>query len=188
MNLQAYIKYWSDNGEKVYTYLPAQLDNAKVNKDTIVFLTRWGLPVGAAPFLSFSEMQQGRMQTPNQVFKINFEDLDNYLMFGSNGSGDPVCISAVDDEIVYLNHDNYFERVFINQTILQFGLSLINYREFILSLVNLNTTTYVRRKFSDEEFESLKLNFLEIDKASLGNYSFWAAELDGLLWERDNEL
>ena len=49
----------------------------------------------------------------DEVLSIDFDGLNNYLMFGSNGCGDPVCIDlSGQGEIVYLNHDNYFERIY----------------------------------------------------------------------------
>lgn len=188
MDIEAYKKYWSNSGEILHTYSPAKVDRSKVDNETFVFLTACGLPSDAAPFLSFSEVQEDKLWTPNQTFRIDFDGLDDYLMFGSNGSGDPVCIDTVKrNEIVYLNHDNYFERTFINESISRFALCLTKYRDFILSLINAANDNYSRRKFSDEEFTELKRSFLNIDKFSLTDISFWAAELDGLLWERDNE-
>ncbi len=126
--------------------------------------------------------------TPAQLFGIEVDGLDHYLMFGANGSGDPVCLDTKNGgEIIYLNHDNDFERIYINKSIAQFAFSLIYYRNFILSLIDKSSTDYSRRKFSDAEFEKLRQAFLQVDKTSLGEGCFWAAELDGLVWERDND-
>ena len=188
MDIESYKKYWSNSGETLHTYSPTKVDRSKVDNETFVFLTTCGLPSDAAPFLSFSELQEDKLFTPNQVFGIDFEGLDNYLMFGSNGSGDPVCIDTVrQNEIVNLNHDKYFERIFINGSISQFALCLAQYRDFILSLVDMASGDFSRRKFSDEEYMQLKTSFLNIDKTSLTDNSFWTVELEGLLWERNNE-
>lgn len=188
MDIQAYKKYWSNAGETLNTYSPVQVDTTKIDNETFVFLTNWGLPSDAAPFLGFGEVQEGKLLTPNQILQIDFYGLDDYLMFGSNGSGDPICIDVVkQSEVVYLNHDNYFERIFINKSIMQLALCLIRYRDFILSLIDITSAAYAKRKFSDDEFLQLKRNFLDIDKSYLIGNSFWTAELDVLLWERDNE-
>ena len=188
MDIQQLKNYWNDNGERLYTYSPSHVDKAKVDDETFLFLTTCGLPSDAAPFLSFGELQEDKLQTPNQVFKIDFDGLNDYLMFGGNGAGDPICIDTTEyNQIVYLNHDNYFERIFINGSILQFAVCLTKYRDFILSLVDKTSDDFIRRKFTDIEFEKLKRDFKNIDSTSLSDNSFWAAELDGLLWERDNE-
>lgn len=117
MDIQLLRKYWQDNGEKLYTYSPAQVDKSKFDSEAFIFLTTCGLPCDAAPFLSFSEIKEGKLLTPNQRFKIDFDGLGDYLMFGSNGSGDPICIDTIDkSQIIYLNHDSYFEKVFINSS------------------------------------------------------------------------
>jgi|SRR5579871_2043653 len=181
-------KYWKDNGEKLYTYSPSNIDKVKVDNETFLFLTTCGLPSHAAPFLSFGELKEDKLWTPNQVFKIDFEKLDDYLMFGSDGSGDPLCIDTTKhNQIVYLNHDNYFEKILINESILQFAVCLTKYRDFFLSLVDMSSDDFTRRKFTDTEFEQLKDGFKNIDSLSLSDNSFWAAELDSLLWSRDNE-
>ena len=188
MDIQQLKKYWEDNSEQLYTYSPSHVDKGKVDNETFLFLTTCGLPSDAAPFLSFSELQEDKLRTPNAVFKIDFEGLDDYLMFGSNDSGDPVCIDTTsDNQIVYLNHDHYFEKVFINESVLQFAICLTKYRDFILSLVDNTSDNFKRRKFTDTEFEQLKSDFKSVDGRSLLDNSFWSAELDGLLWERDNE-
>jgi hypothetical protein len=188
MEIQAYKKYWSDKDETLLTYSPIQVDETKVDGDTFSFLTSWGLPSQAAPFLSFDLIQEGKLWTPNQVFKIDFEGLDSYLMIGSNGSGDPICIdTSQGNEIVYLNHDNYFERIFINKSVLQFAICLIKYQDFFASLINPSPDDFSKRKFADEEFSNLRREFIDIDRMCLADNSFWSAELEGLLWERDNE-
>jgi hypothetical protein len=188
MNIKQLIKYWEDSGEQLYTYSPSHVDKAKVDYEAFLFLTTCGLPSDAAPFLSFGELQEDKLRTPNEIFKIDFDGLDDYLMFGCNGSGDPVCIDTTEqNQIIYLNHDKLFERILINRSILQFAVCLTKYRDFILSLVNKTSDDFTRRKFTTAEFEQLKSDFKNIDSHSLTDNSFWGSELDSLLWERDNE-
>ena len=61
MEIQAYKKYWSDKEETLLTYSPIQVDETKVDGDTFSFLTSWGLPPQAAPFLSFDLIQVGKL-------------------------------------------------------------------------------------------------------------------------------
>ena len=99
-----------------------------------------------------------------------------------------MCIDIkTTEEIVYLNHDNYFERTFINSDILKFSTCLTIYKEFIESLVDLSSSDYSLRKFSDNQFSQLKRDFQNIDKPSLSDNTFWKAELDYLLLERDGD-
>lgn len=189
MNSEQIRNYWKDNGEKLNAYRPSQLSNARLLKDTIDFLVECGLPDSCAPFLTFEDWDGEPIKTPNQVLDIEFEGLDNYLWIGSNGSGDPICIDLENkNEIVYLNHDNEFERIFINSSVHQLAESLIRYGEFYSSLnTEFENNVFSSRKFSDEEFGELKDDFIEIDATSLAEGNFWNESLEGLLWERDNE-
>ncbi|OQP50196.1 hypothetical protein A4D02_27595 [Niastella koreensis] len=72
------------------------------------------MPESCAPGLSFDHYEQLAIPAPNEVFNIYIDELKDYLMIGSNGSADPICIDLNNNnEIVYLNHDNYFERIYM---------------------------------------------------------------------------
>jgi hypothetical protein len=109
-------------------------------------------------------------------------------VIGYNGSGDPICIDVqTGKEIVYLNHDRSFERVRMNETIEHFSRSLLAYKLFYTSLLNLtDPDDFSLRKFSDTEFLQLQTEFREIDSKALDMGTFWKMELDALLWERDH--
>lgn len=189
MDIHQINKYWNDSEEKLCIYKPSQLDNPRLSKTTINFLVNCGLPDSCAPMLSFDEFDNTTIPTPNQVFNIDIDDLNDYLMIGSNGSGDPICIDLNNEnEIVYLNHDNNFERIYINSSVHQLTECIIRYRDFLTSLdPRFENNTFIKRKFSDEEFSKLCIDFKAIDDKSLLANNCWRAEFDYLLWERDNE-
>lgn len=41
---------------------------------------------------SFDNCNEPTMPTPSQVFNIDLDELNDYLMIGGNGSGNPICI------------------------------------------------------------------------------------------------
>jgi hypothetical protein len=181
-------EYWQDNQIKIRACQPDYIDRTLVKSTTFDFLTACGLPSDAGPFLSFGELHIGKLMTPNEYFQIEYNNLNRYLVFGINGSGDTICIDTYkDDEIVYLNHDNGFERIFMNKSILQFASCLIKYHEFGTSLIDNKSGEFDIRKFTDEEFEHLRQVFLEIDGYCLTDNSFWETELFNLKWIRDEE-
>jgi hypothetical protein len=189
MNIHQIIKYWANTEEMLYAYKPSQLDNPRLSKATIDFLVNCGLPDSCTPGLSFDNCNEPTVPTPNQLFNIDLDELNDYLIIGGNGSGDPICIDLNNEnEIVYLNHDNDFERIYMNSSVHQLTECIIRYREFHASLdPRFENNTFIKRKFSDEEFSKVYDDFKQIDdKSSLDN-NCWKAELDYLLWERDNE-
>lgn len=188
MNLNTYKTYWEQNNEILQVVDLRHVEKIDIDQYTLTFLTSWGLPSSTAPFLSFRELTKGEILSVNIFFNLDWPELDSFLVIGTNGSGDPICIDkSVSEEIVYLNHDNDFERFYINKDIYKFANSLIRYHQFISLLIDNSNPTYERKKFTDESFEEFKSDFLTIDDTSLDVNSFWSSELDALLWERDQE-
>ena len=189
MDINQIKKYWTNSEEQIYTYKSSQLLNSRLLSTTIEYLINCGLPDGCAPGLSFNNCDKATIPTPNDIFNLSFEELNDFLMIGSNGCGDPVCIDLnSNNEIVYLNHDNYFERVFMNSSVIQLAECIIRQKDFHTSLnPQIVNNTFISRKFSNEEFDKLCEEFMQIDNKSLLENSCWKAELNYLLWERDNE-
>jgi hypothetical protein len=89
-----------------------------------------GLPDSAAPFLSFGTEYEINIPTLTELWGI--ADGSQYRIIGSNGSGDPVAIdTATSGHVVYLNHDNNFQRVFINSSIMQLACCLLACKRLI---------------------------------------------------------
>jgi hypothetical protein len=189
MDIYQINKYWSDSEEKLCIYNTSQLYNPRLLKSTSDFLIQCGMPESCAPGLSFNHYEQADIPTPNEVFNIYIDELKDYLMIGSNGSGDPICIDlGNNNEIVYLNHDNYFERIYMNGSLHQLTECIIRYRDFYTSLdPKIENNIFIKRKFSDEEFSKVCDEFNAIDDKCLKDNNCWKAELDYLVWERDNE-
>jgi hypothetical protein len=108
-----------------------------IAKQDADWLVRVGLPRSAAPCLSFGGKDEVNIPTLNELWRV--EGGSQYRILGSNGSGDPVAIdTATAGEIVYLNHDNHFERVFINSSVTQLAESLLAYARLIAEAQAIN--------------------------------------------------
>ncbi len=172
------LKYWADQKEVPNVYKSSQLNNPRLAQDTIEFLLECGLPNQAAPCLNFNSNYLSNIPTVNEWFEINFEGLNDYVVIGSNGSGDPVCIDLKKgNEIVFLNHDNDFERIFINSSIKKFANCLIVYAEFIITTNASVSSNYLNGNFNHEEFKKLKEDLYNIDSNCLDNNTMWYYEL-----------
>lgn len=181
MMLQQIKEYWINKGEDLNTYKLSQLNNPRLSKPTIDFLMNCGMPSSAAPFLSFDDCQLETIPTPNQVFGIEIDQLNDYLWIGSNGSGDPVCIDLYNNnEIVYLNHDNDFERVFMNSGLEALSRCLIIFKDFISSVNASNESNYLDRNFSDKVVEQLRQDLSEIDPKCVEENAMWGMDLQYL--------
>lgn len=182
MNIKLIKEYWQNCNEILYTVLPESVDLTKIGHDTFVFLTSCGFPLSVAPFISFPDVAKGSILSPDKIFQIEDKRLENYLMLGNNGYGDPVCIDTTEnDEIVFLNHDNDFQRFFINSNIEKFAKCLIIYREFIRDVNKDDDTNWIERRFQNSQIFQLRNDLKNIDSKCLEEDAMWALEIDGLL-------
>jgi SUKH-4 immunity protein len=136
-----------------FVTFPADLARAlRVSDLDRSFLTDSGLPWDAAPFLSFD---------PDYAL-APVDGLPGSAIIGHNGSGDMICIDqAADGAVVYYNHDNHMERVFVNSSLSQFAESLCAY------------SAYRQSKDKQDFF----LAMLKIDPDAIVPRAFWACEL-----------
>jgi len=143
------------------------------------WLTDVGLPSGAAPFLSFGSDDDLRMPTLTEVYGVT--PPRPYRIIGSNGSGDPVAIdTATDGEVVYLNHDADFARVFINSSISQLAHSLYAYAQLIADAQAVNgPDAYFDGKIPTEVRAHFVSVLEAIDPHALTD-GMWAEELQQL--------
>ena len=93
------------------------------------WLMRVGLPRSTAPFLDFGSKHEINIPTVTELWGV--KECSQYRAIGSNGSGDPVAIDTASGEIVYLNHDNAFQRVFINSSVTRLAEALLAYHRLI---------------------------------------------------------
>jgi len=89
------------------------------------FLNEVGMPASASPFLSFYSYTSAEI---SELYKSSALQ-NSYFPFGANGSGDILAIDLKSNEIVYFNHDNNNERVFINSSLNQFTESLCVFQQ-----------------------------------------------------------
>jgi len=149
MDVISYKENWQ--GERLITYAADQLTAWDLFPETQDFLMYYGLPASCAPLLSFKE----KPETPGEAFDIQLASLTGYIMIGSSGQRDPVCIDlACDNEIVVLRHDLNFERHFVNSSLEQFGECLILYK-------------------NHSDVETLKADLRKADRRCLNEHTFW---------------
>lgn len=146
--------------DEFVTFPPDRAAALRIPDSERAFLTDSGLPVAAAPFLSFG-LDSERALAPLDGFPDS-------VMIGHNGSGDMICIDQSDGgAVVSYNHDNRMQRVFINSSLSQFARSLCAYSSFM------------RTKDAD----AFRAAMSEIDAAGRAPESFWLPEMEAELAE-----
>ena len=128
------------------------------------------------------------LETVNQKWSLNNSIYDKYLTIGFNGSGDPIAINFDNQELIYLNHDNYFEEVFINSDMKRFALSVLCVQRFNEQLKKLYSDSFFETEFLDEQLEGLIQDLKMIDpKVFEIENGHWKSTLDYYKWEREEE-
>ena len=117
--------------------LPAPDD--RLSEASSRFLVETGMPDGAE--LSFDDLVNGLRKvydvySPNDSNYWNDSDrerLASYLMFGSDGAGNPVCLDLANQErVVLLDHERRFEVTdFVNSSVAQLAECILIFRETV---------------------------------------------------------
>jgi hypothetical protein len=158
-------------------------DNFKdltVDETTIEFLTSIGLPDSAAPFVSFDRKE---LRTIEQIYSTG-NLADNFLVdIGSDGAGDPICIDMQENcKIIALDHEDNFERRFVNTSVRELFAFLTIYKEFADKLIQLRGDfAFLDSNFTDDELNEFLEQLKSVDNEALKNDdTFWSREIQTL--------
>jgi hypothetical protein len=155
-------------GDCLVAFPGQSLADVRVSPEVHAFLTEAGLPREAAPFLNFEPPDTGTLQRVSAIYQQP-PDFDRYRIIGGDGSGDPVCIDeAASGEVVYLNHDNRFQRVVMGSSVFTLAESLLRYRDLVVEVGG--DTSLI----SASQRESLLAELRQLDPAAV---AFWQSEI-----------
>ena len=169
---------WTDDGDELVTFDKYEVEGLPISNDQKRYLYESGLPMDAAPFLTFGQEYIGLLKNVSDVWKLPPE-YSKYRIIGSTGSGDPICIDESNNGcIVYLDHDNNFKCIFINSSLMQLVESLLAYRNLVNETIRINGEDayldgMIPETVRQETFSKLK----EIDNTSMASKSFWKSML-----------
>ncbi len=187
MTPDAFRDQWCDDeDEELILFTEEALAGISLPEDSREFLISAGLPDSAAPFLDFRAPDVGQLPNVAESWQQGAE-FRRYRIIGSNGSGDPVCIDEAENgQVVYLNHDFNFKRVFINSSIPTLAESLLMYRKCIRDVQERNgEDAWLDGDIPAEILESINEELKRIDPAGIQSECFWSFELEQLLEEQE---
>lgn len=157
--------------------LPAELQK---------FLLEAGLPDGAAPFLSFDDIERHGLKkifevwgSPDDYSESEKERLSRYFIIGSDGSGNPLAIDTDSSfEIVHLDHDDWFQTVTIlNSSLFHLAESLLLVRDMVSKAHNelseAELEEEIPARYKDELFTRMK----SADKKAWRSRGYWETEV-----------
>ncbi len=174
---------WITQEDKLNPISINRLNGLGLSETSIEFLKTAGLPVSAAPFLSFVKDSDDIYEGINKLTKVyDFlePEFDKFIVIGTCNDGDPIVINTENnDQIEHLDHEDYFSSRQFNTNISALAGSLIAYRNFVsLLIAEKGEDAYFDSNFTDKEFEKLKLDLKMADSKIMENNGFWAEQIE----------
>lgn len=149
----------------------SSLSDVCVPAEVRVFLTEVGLPDQAAPFLDSGPPKSGTLERASAVWHQP-SAFDRYRIIGGNGSGDPVCLDEeTGGQVVYLNHDNRFQRELMASSVFTLAECLLEFRDVVIAAGG--DTELV----APEQYAALLARLRAIEPASSGTGGYWEQEI-----------
>ena len=128
-----------------------------------------GLPDSAAPFITF--------QVPEERCKICINEKE-YIKIGFTGDGSFICIDETNENIVYLDHEDDNQAVFINSSLAQLMESILEYADFIKKIKKQNGhRAFLERNATHETLDYISNKLKSIDCNALLQRNFWADDI-----------
>ena len=192
MNPQEFRERWlKGEDEELFPISSSKLSTLGLQQQTIAFLKN-GLPSSTAPFLSFNiddNSEYNRIGTLSELYNID-ATFDNYIVIGSDGSGNPIAINKYKNDLVeWFDHEDNFRSTYVNKSLAPFLTFIILYRDFVIDTQKTNGEyAFLDANFTDEDFVTMKQKMLMVDAMAINQPGFWKEELSLLLANREHYL
>ncbi|WP_085990912.1 SUKH-4 family immunity protein [Oceanobacillus senegalensis] len=141
------------------------------------FLSIGGLPETPPPYLEFSSPQ---IRPITNVFDMP-QHFKRYWFLGSTGSGDPICITEKEENIVFLNNGDNYKEIFVNSSINQFAECILAYVSMIDKAIEVNgEDAFIDNDIPKSVVDWLKEELERIDSKCMQAGFFWSTEYENL--------
>lgn len=141
------------------------------------FLSIGGLPETPPPYLEFTSQQ---IRPITKVFDMP-EKFQKYWFLGTTGSGDPICITEKEENIVYLNNGDNYKEIFVNSSLNQFAECILAYVSLIDKSIEVNgEDAFIDNDIPESVIEWLKEELERIDSECMKTGFFWSTEYENL--------
>jgi hypothetical protein len=192
MTAEEFKQIWKSEDDNCSSIHPELLGGLNLKPSTVNFLTVTGLPIEAAPFLSFTvnanAFEPGINKLP-EIFDFLESEFDKYIVIGSDGNGDLIAINTEsNDQIEWLDHEDNFSSRFFNTSINSLAESLVIYRDFVQSILEENgEDAFINSNFTDAQFEALQQKLRTADEKAISEDGFWKQSLEVELALREDK-
>ncbi|MDQ0231492.1 SUKH-4 family immunity protein [Metabacillus malikii] len=175
---EEFIDRWDVNKYgPIYKFNRQDLKVTKLSDDVKRFLLLGGLPETPPPYLELSSPQ---IRPITDVFDMP-QHFQKYWFFGSTGSGDPICITEKEENIVLLNNGDNYKEVFVNSSINQFVECILAYVSMIDKAIEVNgEDAFIDNDIPESVVDWLKRELERIDSRCMQAGFFWSTEYENL--------
>lgn len=172
---QQFKERWTREEDQFLNVFPeSSLSDVRLPANAHAFLIGAGLPADAAPFLNFEPPKSGTLPKVSVAWHQP-PAFDRFRIIGGNGSGDPVCLDeSADGAVVFLIHDNDFQRVLMGSSVMTLAECLLELRDLI------STAGDDTASVSVEQYDRLLERLRAIDPAACTPNGFWPVEIEML--------
>jgi hypothetical protein len=176
-----FIARWGKDDVPLLRFPKKAVERLALAEEDKAFLLQAGLPEDAAPFLTFDAPESPELPTVADDWNLP-KEFQRYRVIGSDGSGNPIALDeGQDGEVVYLDHENQFARVFVNKSIRQLAESLLAYRKLVEDTqAEFGEDAYLEGKTSPAARKQLRQELARIDATAMKPGCFWYGELQEL--------
>lgn len=151
---------------------------ADFSDDVKRFLSIGGLPETPPPYLEFIYPE---IRPITNVFDMP-EQFQNYWFLGTTGSGDPICITEEEENIVFLNNGDNYKEIFVNSSLNQFAECMLAYVSMIDKAIEVNgEDAFIENDIPESVIDWLKEELERIDSKCMQTGYFWYTEYENLL-------
>lgn len=183
MTPEKFKRKWTATGDVLSPIAGERLKELDLKEDTKAFLINAGLPIDAAPFLSFATDTDDLIYGINKLVRqYDFlePEFEKYVVIGSCSDGDPIAINTENNyQVEWLDHDDYFSSQFFNSSIEAMAVCLLAYREFVETVQQENgEDAFLDANFTDEQFDILIQKIREADGRAVSEEGFWKEQLE----------
>ena len=148
----------------------------------VAWLIEVGLPLEAAPFLTFGWGELRGLPTVDEHYGQPGLADARYRLIGGNSAGDPLAVDvAAGGTVVYLVHDDRFKPIFVNSSVRHLATCLAAYEKLVTDAHAANGPDAL---LDDNVPGSLVDRFVssvaEVDPPALAPGRMWADEVESL--------
>jgi SUKH-4 immunity protein len=160
-----------------------QITHLPLSESDRQFLLTVGLPLNGIPFLSFRNPPESHLTSIPAKWGLPEslrQSLAAYYEFGYDGGGNPLCFDTNDScKIVWLNHEDSFRSVWVNDHITEFAGCLAALQDAFdgFEAAGGDTDALWDEGFEPERYEQLTATFASIDEKTL-THGFWPYTID----------